>query len=76
MRDSVELDWAGVASVCIAHSALAGSARAMAQISGHDDYPFITVDYPFVPFAVWTPEEIAALALELTPKVRAALTLG
>ena len=67
----MELEWAGVPSVCVVHAELAGSARAIARISGHDDYPFLTVDYPYIPTAVWTDDEVATLARELAPTIMA-----
>jgi hypothetical protein len=33
------------------------------------DYPFLTVDYPHVPLAIWTPEEIAEVARDLAPRI-------
>jgi hypothetical protein len=70
LRDAIELEWAGVPSVCIVHQELRESAAAIARISGHPDYPMITVDYPYIPTATWEPEEIQALAKELAPQVR------
>lgn len=60
-------------SVCIVHEELAGSARAIASVSGHPDYPFITVGYPWVPTAGWSDDECRALARELAPVVMARL---
>jgi hypothetical protein len=51
-----------------------GSARAIARISGMPDYPFLTVDYPHVPLAVWTDEEIDEVARELAPQIAELLT--
>lgn len=76
MRDAVELEWAGIPSVCIVHTEMSGSAKAIARISGHEDYEFLTVDYPHIPTAVWTPEEARAIAAEVAPQVRALLTAG
>jgi hypothetical protein len=74
LRDAVELEWAGIPSVCIVHTEMTGSAKAIARISGHEDYEFLTVGYPHIPTAVWTPEEARAIAAEVAPKVRALLT--
>ena len=74
MRDSVELEWAGIPSVAIVHKTMHGTAEAMASVSGMPDYPFLTVDYPHVPLAVWTPEEIREIAKEVAPAVVARLT--
>ena len=70
MRDAVELEWAGVPSVAIIHYEMTGSAKAIARISGHPDYPMITVDYPYIPTATWSDDEIEILAKHLAPQVR------
>ena len=70
MRDAIELEWAGIPSVAIIHKELKDSARAIARISGHPDYPMITVDYPYIPTATWSAEEIQTLAKELAPQIR------
>ena len=74
MRDSVELEWAGVPSVAIVHESMAGSARAMARVSGMADYEFCTVPYPHIPLAVWTDDEIDEVARLLAPQLLARLT--
>jgi hypothetical protein len=74
LRDSVELEWAGVPSVAIVHESMEGTARAMARVSGMPDYGFVTVGYPHIPLAVWTAEEIDDVARELAPKLIARLT--
>jgi hypothetical protein len=53
---------------------MAGTARAMARVSGMPDYPYLTVDYPHVPLAIWTPEEITEVARELAPQIIELLT--
>jgi hypothetical protein len=70
LRDAIELEWAGIPSVCIVHNELRDSARAIARISGHPDYPMITVDYPYIPTATWSADEIKTLAKELAPQIR------
>jgi hypothetical protein len=70
LRDAIELEWAGIPSVCIVHKELRESAGAIARISGHPDYPVIAVDYPYIPTATWSADEIQALAKELAPQVR------
>ena len=74
MRDAIELEWAGVPSVAIVHEAMSGSARAMASVSGMGEYGFVTVDYPHIPLAVWSPDEIEEIAKDVAPKVLAHLT--
>lgn len=76
MRDSVELEWAGIPSVAIVHESMEGTACAMARVSGMPDYGFVTVGYPHIPLAVWTTEEIDDVARELAPKLVARLTAG
>lgn len=76
MRDSVELEWAGIPSVAVVHQSMEGTARAMARVSGMPDYGFVTVDYPHIPLAVWTAEEIDDVARQLAPKLIARLTAG
>jgi hypothetical protein len=70
LRDAVELEWAGIPSVCIVHQELRESAAAIARISGHPDYSMITVDYPYIPTATWSDEEIEILVKHLAPQVR------
>lgn len=65
----MELEWAGIPSVAVVHNSMSGSAGAMARVSGMPDYPFLTVDYPHVPLAIWTPEEIAEVARDLAPRI-------
>jgi hypothetical protein len=73
LRDAVELEWAGVPSVAIIHQTMAGTARAMASVSAMPDYGFVTVDYPHVPLAVWTPEEIKEVASDVVDAIVALL---
>ena len=74
MRDAVELEWEGIPSVALIHESMAGTARAMARVSAMPDYGFVTVDYPYVPLGVWTPDEIRAMARQVTSAVIARLT--
>ena len=76
MRDAVELEWAGVPSVPIIHEAVTGSAESMAKLSGVPDYPFVVANYPHIPTAIWSDEEIETLAADLVPAVKALLTRG
>jgi hypothetical protein len=69
LRDAVELEWAGIPSVAIVHETMAGSARAMARVSGMGEYAFVTVDYPHVPLAVWAPDEVREIARQVAPLV-------
>jgi hypothetical protein len=74
LRDAVELEWAGVPSVAIVHVEMTGSAQAIARISGHPDYAFVTVGYPHIPLAQWDDEEIRSVAKFVAPQVRDLLT--
>lgn len=48
----------------------------MAKLSGVPDYPFVIADYPYIPTAIWSDEEIDKLAAELAPAVASLLTRG
>jgi hypothetical protein len=74
LRDAVELEWAGIPSVAIIHHEMTGSARAIARISGHEEYPFVTVGYPHIPTAVWTKDECREVAQAVAAEVRTLLT--
>jgi hypothetical protein len=74
LRDAVELEWAGIPSVAIIHESMAGTARAMARVSAMPDYEFVTIDYPFVPLGVWTPDEMREMARLVTKAVISRLT--
>ena len=50
------------------------TARNIARVLGLPDYPFLTVDYPHVPLAVWTDEEIDEVARDLAPRIVELLT--
>ncbi len=65
----MELEWAGIPTVCIVHREMRDSAGAIARISGHPDYPMVIVDYPYIPTATWSDDEIAVLAKEVAPQV-------
>ena len=70
----MELEWAGIPIVAVVHHSMAGTARAMARVSGMPDYDYLTVDYPHVPLAIWTADEIAEVARELAPRIIELLT--
>jgi hypothetical protein len=74
LRDAVELEWAGIPSVAVIHKSQAPSARAMARVSAMPDYEFVTVDYPHVPLAVWSPDEVRQVAKEVASAVADLLT--
>lgn len=74
MRDAVELEWDKVPSVAVVHESMRGTAKAMASVSGMADYGFLTVGYPHIPLAVWTPDEINEIARELAPQLIERLT--
>jgi hypothetical protein len=70
----VELEWEKIPSVAVVHASMHGTAKAMARVSGMPDFGFLTVGYPHIPLAVWTPEEIEEIACELAPQVIERLT--
>jgi hypothetical protein len=70
----VELEWEGIPSVAVVHEQMRGSAQAMTRVSGMAEYGFLTVDYPRIPLAAWSDEEIAETARDLAPQVIARLT--
>ena len=72
----MELEWAGIPAVAIVHEAMAGSAAAMAEVSGMRGYGFVTVPYPHIPLAMWSDDEIEKLARDLAPQLLARLTEG
>ena len=76
MRDAVELEWEGIPSLPIIHSSVRGSAESMAKLSGIADYPFLIVDYPYIPTALWSDEEVETLAGEITDSVVGMMTRG
>ena len=53
-----------------------GSAESMAKLSGVPDYPFLIVDYPYIPTAMWTDQEVEQLAGEISQSVLGMLTRG
>jgi len=53
---------------------MAGTARAMARVSAMPDYAFVTVDYPHMPLAVWTPDEMRDIARDVVAAVIERLT--
>ena len=76
MRDAVELEWEGIPSLPIIHSSVRGSAESMAKLSGIADYPFLIVDYPYIPTALWSDEEVEKLAVGITDSVIGMMTTG
>jgi hypothetical protein len=72
-RDAIEMEWEGIPSVVVVHSALAGSAKAMRRMSKMDDYLLFEVGYPMGPTTVWTPEQVEATADALMPQIVARL---
>ncbi len=60
--------------MAIIHETMAGTAEAMAQVSGMPDAAFTTVHYPHVPLAGWSEEEVGQVAKEVVEAVRRKLT--
>jgi hypothetical protein len=74
LRDSLEMEWAGIPSATIVHEALAGSANSMRVISKMPEYPFLEVRFPLAPVGVWTDAEIESLCDEMIPQIIDQLT--
>ena len=76
------MPWVTVATLHIngpvipVHNSMVTTGKAIAQVSGMPDYPYLTVDYPHVPLAVWTADEITEVAADLAPRIVALLTDG
>lgn len=76
MRDALDLEAAGIPAVCLVHEALVPAVRALCQLVGAPDYPFVIVDYPYNPTGVWSPDECAAMAAQVLDGVRERLTVA
>jgi hypothetical protein len=74
LRDSIEMEWAGIPSVAIVHEALSGSANSMRIISKMPEYPYLEVKFPLPPVGAWTAEQIDELVDELLPQMIDQLT--
>jgi hypothetical protein len=74
VRDSIEMDWAGIPAVAVVHEALSGSADAMASISHMPGYGYVMVRFPVQPTGIWTEPECDAIADELVPAIVSQLT--
>jgi hypothetical protein len=74
MRDALDLEMAGIPAVCLVHVALVPAVQALCKLVGAPDYPFVVVDYPYNPTAVWTLEECHAVADQVVDAVRLRLT--
>ena len=60
--------------MAVIHESMAGTAKAMASVSAMGDYEFVTVGYPHMPLAIWTPEEVADAARQVADAIRIRLT--
>jgi len=69
VRDSVEMEWAGIPAVAVVHEALSGSADAMLMLSGMKDYPYVRVRFPIQPTALWSAAECDAVAEAILPEI-------
>ncbi len=74
MRDAIEMQWAGIPAVAIAHEELKGAVDAMKQISRAPSTPYILVPRPWQ-LVMWTREETDALVEQILPQV-IELTIG
>ena len=48
----------------------------MAKLSGVPDYPFLIIDHPYIPTAIWSDQEIVTIADQIADDVVAMLTRG
>ena len=69
MRDSVELEWAGVPAVAIVHEAFSLAAEATVDVSGMTGYAWVEVPYPHSPPGDWSAAEVTDLARLVAPAV-------
>lgn len=69
----MELEWLGIPSVAIVHEGVEGGVRAMARISGMEDYPYVVVRYPHPLLPSWDDDELAEVVAEVLPVVRSLL---
>ena len=69
MRDSVELEWAGIPAVAIVHEAFTLAAAATIEVSGMTGYDWVEVPYPHSPPGDWTKDEVRELARMVAPAV-------
>jgi hypothetical protein len=74
MRDAIEMQWAGIPAVAIAHEELKGAVDAMKQISRAPSTPYILVPRPWQ-LVMWNREETDALVEHILPQV-IELTIG
>jgi hypothetical protein len=74
IRDALDLEAAGIPTVCLVHEALVPAVRALATYAGAPDYPIIVIGYPHNPTAYWTKEESYELAVSVVDAVRDHLT--
>jgi len=74
VRDSVEMEWAGIPAVAVVHEALAGSADAMLELSGMAGYRYVKVRFPVPPSALWSPELCGEVAAAVVPEIVERLT--
>jgi hypothetical protein len=65
----MELEWHGIPSVAIVHEGVEQGVRAMARLSGMDDYGYVVVRYPHALHPGWDDDELAAIVAEITPLV-------
>jgi len=73
LRDTVELELAGIPAVAVLHEAFGLAAAAAADVSGLPDCAWVEVAYPTPPPGEWSDAEVASVARTLAPAVLAEL---
>ena len=66
MYDSLKLEALGVPAIAICTEPFESGARAMANLGGIPDYPFVIIQHPI---GSLTPEQIRERAIEAAPQI-------
>jgi hypothetical protein len=70
----MELEWHGIPSVAIVHEGVEPGVRAMARVSGMEDYRYVVVRYPHSLHPGWDDDELASIVGSIAPTVIELLT--
>ena len=73
MHDAIALERLGIPAVSLVTDVFTNTGRAMAQLMGVPDFPFVLVEHPL---SSLRPEEIRRRAQRAAPEVRRLLTPG
>ena len=75
MRDAIEMEWAGIPSVAIAHEDLRGAIDAMRTISKATQTPYVLIPRPLTPSGDWGVEATDDIVDRILPRLATQLTL-